>query len=729
MSADNNINSSWSKFKQLKKLRTALAVSQGTEFITTLRKEAEATVSQDQSKRVIYLTNLFIRIHREVYIHWQKQATVSHRPGEMREPNKRKNFRLAIEQLVLDDEANQQSAIFDQNGFVISSDDIAERLADFYFRMRTIRPFSYGNRITLDLFMTALGKLPAFKAVYEHTIDFRRLDSEDTVALHSKDDSETAREAVKVAFKKAMNPNCNKKLNNIANDYGIWPQNKVVIQGVPFLSHTTETGQLCLVLVNGGLVPYDAVKDNIFEEGKQFADIPLDTTPHVIGYLPETESLRHKDKHDIDGIKISPDLPVPLFCLDVNILTSLRSPSHADLMELLIQTEGEADDILFKLANNKPLKTKLLKSIKNDERLARSVEIAYSRLSKMVDKLNEAQASIFAEKSSVDQPQLFISMGGAGAGKSAVEEIAQAYCGHNFIIASLDEYRKISDLYTVLTAANHHSDDYIYVEPFAKQLRNMVANYACQNKFNILYDGTGIPYAPRYHNLVTHFQAAGFKTQITAIDAFLIKAPGREHELVRTAVFSSVKSRFKKSGRALPWVITVEKHIRAPIEFLKALNHPALEKISLFANDGEKDQHYLVAESFSMSETEIDHLHDHQRNGNLLNYMTNIIQSHDESALKKLADNHIQILGALIERNPAFQENNIAYQIYKRHDKLRVLLIYNCHRMVDFIEKRQLNPNASGQTGLLHKPENMSFDVDPLSENPGIKRLQGSSIA
>jgi len=55
------------------------------------------------------------------------------------------------------------------------------------------------------------------------------------------------------------------------------------------------------------------------------------------------------------------------------------------------------------------------------------------------------------------------------------------------------------------------------------------------------------------------------------------------------------------------------------------------------------------------------------------------------------------------------------------------LVIYNTRRLIDFVEKRQLNPNASGESGLLHKPESLAFDVDPLAPRPWIKRLQGSS--
>ena len=720
----NNSKTHLTNFEHLKKLRTALAISQGTKLLSTLRKESEATVSHDQSKRVTYLTELFSRIHRKIFHDWKKQATVNHKPGVMLDANKRKEFRLTIELLVLEGDSNKESAIFDNNGFVIKTDNIANRLADFYHAMRQVRPFSYGNRITLDFFMTALGKLPAFKGVYEQSIDFRRLEAEDTVALHEQNSSF---QSIVIAFEHALDPTRNKSLQNQANDYGKWPENKVFVSGVPFLSHTTEQGVVCLVLVNGGLVPLDTIKDKIFIAGKQFADNPVNAYQHIISYLPGTESLRVAEKTDIDGIDIIANQTPPLFCLDVNVLTSLRSPSHTELLELLEQSEGDDKSNIFTLANNEELKLKLLTAAKGDERLIRSVEIAYARLSKISKKLDQALETIFQGKTTATHPKLFMSMGGAGAGKTAVEEIAEAQCGENFVIASLDEFRKISDLYTVLTAANHHSDDYVYVEPFAKRLREMVADHAKKSRINILYDGTSIPYYPRYFNLVEQFKASGFQTQITAVDAFIIKPEGREHELIRSAVISSVKTRYQQTGRALPWVITVDKHIRSPLEFLTALQHQTLDKISLFANDGEKDKHYLVAESFSLTELEVLNLQQHQLSGTLTEHLSFLIKNHEDSLLKKLALDDESTLKTLVNRNPDFEETNVAYQVYKSRYGNRVLVIYHVRRMVDFIEKRQLNPNASGESGLLHKPESLAFDVDPFAIKPWIKRLQGSA--
>jgi hypothetical protein len=54
------------------------------------------------------------------------------------------------------------------------------------------------------------------------------------------------------------------------------------------------------------------------------------------------------------------------------------------------------------------------------------------------------------------------------------------------------------------------------------------------------------------------------------------------------------------------------------------------------------------------------------------------------------------------------------------------LLIYNLKRLVDFIEKRQLNPNASGEEGLLHKPAALAFHIDPKAKEAWTTRLQGT---
>ncbi|MEY4211219.1 MAG: hypothetical protein RLZ92_1600, partial [Pseudomonadota bacterium] len=490
-------------------------------------------------------------------------------------------------------------------------------------------------------------------------------------------------------------------------------------------SHTTADGIECLVTVNGGLVPFDSIKVEHLIAGQHFADNPLSASETVIGYLPGTENLRAPGKNTIDAIPIREDGVAPLFGLDVNVQTGLRPPSHAELMDLLRQCAGEKAS-LFSLADNLPLKNRMLLMTDGEDRLARTVEIAYARLSQVNQALLSALENLFIGKTPDSQPKLFMAMGGAGSGKTAVEEMARAMCGENFVTASLDEFRKLSDLYQVMTAANHHSDDYVYIEPFANRLRDLVAQKARETGINILYDGTAIPYNPRYSTIIQQFKTAGFNTNITAVDAFLVKPAGRETELSRAGVIGSVKARFEVTGRALPWVVTIDKHIRVPRAFLNALEDSSLDKLSLFANDGDRDKHYLVAESFLFCDEELLNLQQHQAQGQLTNYLIQVVNHRHDSVLRNLSANQSDLIADWLNRNPSITEDNVGYQIYRGSEVNRVLLIYNVKRMVDFVEKSQLNPNASGKEGLLHKPMALAFHVDPYAKQASITRLQGS---
>ena len=93
-----------------------------------------------------------------------------------------------------------------------------------------------------------------------------------------------------------------------------------------------------------------------------------------------------------------------------------------------------------------------------------------------------------------------------------------------------------------------------------------------------------------------------------------------------------------------------------------------------------------------------------------------------------MANDDLDSIEQWLKRNPAFKESNVGYQIYRNQNHYRGLLIYNVRRMADFVEKRQLNPNASGEEGLLHKSENLAFHVDPHAKEAWITRLQDAPL-
>jgi len=121
-------------------------------------------------------------------------------------------------------------------------------------------------------------------------------------------------------------------------------------------------------------------------------------------------------------------------------------------------------------------------------------------------------------------------------------------------------------------------------------------------------------------------------------------------------------------------------------------------------------------------------LHRNQLSNSLSAYFKTVIKQHSQSALKKLANHDEDNIEQLLKRNPAFKESNVGYQIYRNQNHYRGLLIYNVRRMADFVEKRQLNPNASGEEGLLHKSGNLAFHVDPHAKEAWITRLQDAPL-
>ncbi len=697
---------------RLENLRTALAINRGIELLSQISREAENTVEHDEAKRVGYLADLFIRTHTEMFQDWKQQNT--DRPGEIKHGEAREALRTTILESLCANGGHGQEApkgLFDSNGFVIfhEKQHVAEVLAQFYEKMRDIKPFAYGNDLTLDFFMTALGKLPAFQEVYPSGIDLRRLDEADIKALHTPGNIKGVEQAMLHAMDAARTP----VLKNQANGYGKWEKHVEYISGIPFLSHEKDKEKF-IVTVNGGLVPVKDIRqklemflktDNLLSDFPAISEQPGALGIKVVGYLPGTESLREPGKTQIDGIGVTPEA-APLFSMDTNILTGVRPPSHKVLLGLIEQVRGKKTP-LFDLANNPQMRDELMHAAP-DTKTKRIVEVAYERLSKITSQLDAAQKEIFAGKTPVEKPKLYVSMGGAGSGKSGVEALAEAQCGTNFVVASLDEFRKKSDLYKLITAAGHHGDDYIVAEPFANTLRQWVADTAKEKKFNVLYDGTGVVYQPRYANVVDDFKKEGFHTNVVAVDTSLISLPGREKDFPEPAI-GRVKSRFDTTNRALPWIVVTGKHTRTPRSFIQAVEHQGLDKVSLIAADADKNNRYLVAESFVMSDSEVREMQQAQKNGRLVEHFKGLAKRPDATLASQAKDDGH--LDQLIAKNPKFTEDNVAFTVYQSGGKNRVLAVYNSERYIDLLEKGLMNPHASYEQGLLHTPATIPFNI------------------
>src|SRR5690606_365925 len=110
----------------------------------------EATVEHDESKRVGYLTDLFIRIHRDIFQDWKQQN--AGRPGDIADAEKRDALRKAVLNVLCangSDENGMPGGLFDANGYVIHREpkEVAGILARFSNAIQRIHPFDYGNEL------------------------------------------------------------------------------------------------------------------------------------------------------------------------------------------------------------------------------------------------------------------------------------------------------------------------------------------------------------------------------------------------------------------------------------------------------------------------------------------------------------------------------------------------------------------------------------------------------
>lgn len=705
-------------------LRTSLAIVRGMKLLEDIKAESNATVEHHEAKRFDHLETLFHRIHRDLYHDWGSQSAELSAPGVIADASKRLAVRNALRGFVENGNGNGQNAekLFDSNGMVIHHPpaELAGLLAKFYCKIRDIKPFEYGNEMTLNFFITALGQLPAFQEVYPNGIDLRRLSKEDQRALRG----DSGINEVRTAFNHALDPSRTPALRNTPDGFSKWPKNVTYIAGIPFLSHVTEDGTPCLATVNGGLVRTSDVKEMMeahFAQDGLLSTLPTIPPSKIIGYLPDTEALRTPEKTAIDGMKIGEDGSAPLFCLDVNILTGLRPTTHDQLKNLMEQVEGRPTPITSLNNHNSlnnhgaVLRDKLLSAVKGDARMEQVIATAYEHINAIVPTLDAARDDILKKAKPQTSPKFFMSMGGAGAGKTAVEEIVKATCGDNFVVASLDQFRERSDLYKVLKAANHHADDYTVIEPFANSLRDWVTAGAREQKKNLLFDGTGIVYQPRYGKIVQSFKKEGYDTQVIGVDTMLVAPPGRSAEFTFPAV-KRIEGRFKSDKRALPWLVVSGKHSRMPESVLQALEDRNLDKFSVFSNDGKKGQHYLVAESFDLPNEQLAPLQKAKADGTLHQlFSQQLMKEHPASTLKQLdgsiaEDGSTPNVTDMLKRNTQFGEGNVTFVAYPRADSIRLLAVYDMQRFTDLMEKAQMNAQASDPKLLYSTaPRSMSF--------------------
>lgn len=749
-------------------LRVSMALNRAIELFDTLEQEAKTTKNHYSALRVGYMEKLFQRIHSDLFRDWK--GTDDGVKG-----NLRVKFREAVESVLFAKDKNgKPTGLFDENGFTIrfvpenkegmSEPDIikygqkkfAAKLAEFYNEVKNIddgngnKMYGYGNKLTLDFFMSALCKLPVVAEVYPEGLDFRRLDAE---SLKTLADPKASVAALTEVFEKSTDPSIIHPLMNVyetpktkadiqnKNDgkdvfYTSLEDHTKYIGGVPFLSYKVEE-QEYLVTMNGGLVELtEQLKKKItdhFDKNGIISELLVSKEKdNGRNYLKDyidvcknqklAENLNKlKDQEEIAATHIHED-EIPLVCLDVNIMSGLRPASHDQLLKFLQEnrdlvpnpdkeTTAKITDLYCKdnhwekekAGNLQGLFERVDDTIKNDsdnERMKKMLATAYKRVNRNMRSIEKEVNAKFEMKTSHTDPnkppQMYMSMGGCGSGKSVIEDMVEKAHGEDFVVSALDSFREYSDMNTLLLATGHHADDYAIVDPYAIAMREEVNKRAQRDKVNIFCDGTGIDYKGRNDKITDDFKGAGFKTNLIAVENYLQDSVSRAN------------GRFINDNRIIPWIRVADKHIHFAPSFLDALHDKNLDKTSIISTDRGIGEQYIIAETLDKASDEVAKLN--AKRGNLMSTLkgfledaTSIVKSF--VGLKKVT-NIIDI--------PHFNNDNTTFLTFPKvgsGKKDRVLAVYNTSRLAGLMEKGLLNQYAnSPDAGLLdHTANAMQF--------------------
>lgn len=709
------------------KLRDTLALNRMMEFVG--KYEFKGT---SQASIVAHIEAKFPQIQR--YLYQDTVGSEEHKNGRNKAAH-REQTREAIVEFV--------SAMYTPTGFVkrqdtdesLNKEKLVEAFATFYKKLNDIDLFNGDTQRVIDTLVVCLTHTPAFKEVHNLSIDFRRLDADALAELNMCKNEEKIKIAFNQAFDDALTPHLD---NGIAPDsqeeLKTWPDKRIYIAGIPFLQHE-EKEQKYLVTVNGGLVPHTEaleqdIKSKLVDEGRLFDE--LDGIQPT-SYLP----LKDKNGKDIetqkngvvDGFEVK-DGKAPLLCLDASIITGLRPAHHEEFEEFWkaqikdiatrLEGDGQGSQERIKKAVNAGWTrfaderyADALKDLTNgDQHLRKICEVATKHIKAVVAQMDIAKEKEMAGKTTVSDPLLVMSMGGAGSGKGGAKTLIFDAVEENFITASLDDYRDHSTIYRVFQAVKHHADDYALVEPYANTLRNWVRQAAMEGdengRYNLLYDGTAIPLS-RCEDILKDAKSGSqpYHVVIAGYDT-LLHVPDAQKSIVDgTAVDRVVKRQQGDEKRALPWPVVSAKHIGTLSTMMEALSDKRVDRLLMFCKDGVKGQDYLLADIFTVDKNQAAKVGTSLQDFKLLRERAN---PEFELRLKE------SIAEACKNAVPFPLDDNCSKLTKRVGDTHRVMLINNNYRFIQLAEKGLMNPHASMLGGLLQKHAGMAADVPDAVE-------------
>ena len=707
------------RYRRKKKLQSALVIHRAIEFLRRFRSKSNVTQTQWGS----YLDDLFREIYLELYV-----DTTPISPQQKLEGLLESSQRAMELSVIFHDFAQD---FYDANGFFGTTDPQrnAELMAGLYVKVERFYPFADATSLVLRVFFTALGRMRGFQEKLGG-IDLRRLSVRHADIML---DTEKTPEQMTEVFLAAMDVRRGQEYREQTPPHFYWEDRSVTLYGKRFiqadrsevgieLTKPVDDDERLIVLVNGALITEAQCVQHVrahMREGELLGSLRI-ASEHWVGRLTDLgDDLFGKsifDKQEIDCIDVS-EGAMPI-CMNLHPLSLLTHSQHSRL-EHYLQSEFGAD---IRALNNPDFAKEVRLSLIGFERADKMIELASHQMQRITQSLNQSikhEIAQYPNAKATAAPHLVMTMGGSGSGKGSNHYFNAHYKDENgkiredYIYASLDEGRPYSDIYHVLIAAGHHADDYEAVHLWADTRRNWLCDTARDQSYNVIFDGSGVDYKGRYDKIVRAFSDSGYRTEVVAADCLLIAPESRRDKYPMPALERIMyRAGYNPDGtplppkegghyRTLPWRIAINKHIGFPASLLAALADKHLGKIILVDNAGAEAQDKVIAESFILDDRELFALEGAEQSGELVPLLV-----------------RENLLPHGIEPQQMKAENT-GYLAARVGGVNHILVMVDMERMVDVIEKAQLNLNAHGPSNLTLVKFLASFIIDKIDKPEG----------
>jgi len=462
-----------------------------------------------------------------------------------------------------------------------------------------------------------------------------------------------------------------------------------------------------------------------------------------LGDFISAHSLKTKN---CEGIR--PDMPADLLVMS-DFLALLPKPKHASEYNQRIDTALDALAVMA-IKEDKADIAELIKAAKPHikavaPRVMDAVNGHFNDKKTAAELMGKAKSLGKAERGEEqrkhNKPRFFMTVGGAGSGKSNAEVIANEQCGKgNYVIAGLDHVRSMFDRQALNLATDNHNYDYKNVEQASRLVRAMVLERARKQGYHLLLDGSGIPYESRYAPIVAEFKKHDYKTNVLGFDRTLYvndpdarKKWDQEHGSTPRKAISDVflgqAIRLVRELRAMPVKMIATNYACVPDALLNASQDLNVDRFWLMDTNpkkmGGKDTSAKDSDDTSANDirpyilsftTEIT---DRQ-----LQQLDNMKGKELKRAIESMQKDNKKIYNALTHdayKPDKTDANKWDFKVVgkdkakaKAKDRYRIEVITDSERYLGTLEKGLFNLEANGPEELFKLTRPMSFDVEGL---------------